>query len=101
VTLSKRKQTGKGTQSRGSQDPGLLTVAQTAELLSVPAETIRKHIREGAPTASRGRINLVHYAAWLLWQVDQRSRERLEPGPADMPKITPTEAGAGVKETRA
>jgi len=40
-------------------------VEQLARLLDIPAETIRRHIAEGAPTAPGGTINLVHYAAWL------------------------------------
>lgn len=53
-------------------NPAALTVEQLAKLLSaaggrrVEAETIRRHIAAGAPTAADGRINLVHYAAWLV-----------------------------------
>ena len=52
-------------------DPLALTVAQAARLLSaaggiaVTEDAIRRHIEAGAPTTADGRINLVHYAAWL------------------------------------
>jgi hypothetical protein len=52
-------------------DPLAMTVAQAAKVLSavsagvVPEEMIRRHIAAGAPATSDGRINLVHYAAWL------------------------------------
>ena len=52
-------------------DPLALTVAQAARLLSaaggiaVTEDAIRWHIAAGAPTTADGRINLVHYAAWL------------------------------------
>ena len=55
----------------GRIDPAALTVAQAAKVLSavgngpVTEEMIRRHIAAGAPTTSDGRINLVHYAAWL------------------------------------
>ena len=52
-------------------DPLAMTVAQAAKILSavgvgrVTEDMIRRHIAAGAPTAADGRINLVHYAAWL------------------------------------
>ena len=52
-------------------DPLALTVTQAARLLSaaggiaVTENAIRRHIADGAPTTADGRINLVHYAAWL------------------------------------
>jgi len=48
-----------------------MTVAQAAKVLSavgvgtVTEELIRRHIASGAPATADGRINLVHYAAWL------------------------------------
>jgi hypothetical protein len=55
----------------GPINPAALTPAQAAKVLSavgngpVTEEMIRRHIAAGAPTTADGRINLVHYAAWL------------------------------------
>jgi len=49
----------------GAADPAALSVAQLARLLGVPPEKVQRHIEAGAPTAADGRINLVHYTAWL------------------------------------
>ena len=55
----------------GPINPAALTVAQAAKILSavgngpVTEEMIRGHIAAGAPKTADGRINLVHYAAWL------------------------------------
>ena len=55
----------------GRIDPAALTVAQAAKVLSavgngpVTEDMLRRHIEAGAPTTADGRINLVHYAAWL------------------------------------
>ena len=49
----------------GAVNPAALTVAQLARMLGVPEETIRRHLAAGAPATADGRINLVHYAAWL------------------------------------
>jgi len=46
-------------------NPAALTPAQLARLLGVPEETIRRHVATGAPASADGRMNLVHYAAWL------------------------------------
>jgi len=46
-------------------DPAALTVEQLARMLSLPAGNIGAHIAAGAPTDADGRINLVHYTAWL------------------------------------
>lgn len=52
-------------------DPLAMTLAQTAKVLSavgvgtVSQELLQRHIAAGAPATSDGRINLVHYAAWL------------------------------------
>ena len=53
-------------------NPAALTVEQAARVLTAvggrwtTAETIRRHIERGAPTAADGRINLVHYMAWVI-----------------------------------
>ena len=49
----------------GAVNPAALTVTQLARMLSVPEETIRRHLAAGAPASVDGRVNLVHYAAWL------------------------------------
>ena len=56
----------------GAVNPAALTVEQAARVLTAvggrwtTAETIRRHIERGAPTAADGRINLMHYMAWLI-----------------------------------
>jgi predicted transcriptional regulator len=50
---------------RGAANPAALTVEQLARALGMPAETIRRHVEDGAPAGADGRINLVHFAAWL------------------------------------
>ena len=49
----------------GAVNPAALTVDQLARLLAVPEEIIRRHLAAGAPANVDGRVNLVHYAAWL------------------------------------
>ena len=49
----------------GAVNPAALSVAQLARMLGVPEETIRRHVAAGAAAGVDGRINLVHYAAWL------------------------------------
>jgi hypothetical protein len=65
----------------GAVDPSALSVDQLARLLSgsgvklATAETIRGHIEAGAPTAADGRVNLVHYLAWLVREVSNTDGE--------------------------
>ena len=40
-------------------------IAPPAKLTGVPTRTLREHLRDGLPTDSQGRIDLVVYAAWL------------------------------------
>ena len=53
-------------------NPGSLTVAEVAKLLSagggkkITPEQVQGDIDAGAPTNANGTINLVHYTAWLL-----------------------------------
>ncbi len=47
-----------------SLDATALTVEDAAKMLAVSVALIRRHIDAGAPM-SDGKINLVHYAAWL------------------------------------
>jgi hypothetical protein len=55
----------------GAVNPAALTVTQAAKVLSavgngpVTEDMLLRHIAAGAPTTADGRINLVHYAAWL------------------------------------
>jgi hypothetical protein len=57
-------------------DPTRLSVEQAARLLTnayrqqVPAAHIEADIADGAPTNTDGSINLVHYAAWLLSEMN-------------------------------
>ena len=53
-------------------NPAALTAAQLARLLGVPEETIRRHVAAGAPASADGRMNLVHYAAWLNRELASR-----------------------------
>lgn len=59
----------------GPINPAALTVEQLARLLTVAGgravaeATIRQHIDAGAPSLADGRLNLVHYVAWLLREV--------------------------------
>ncbi|MCX6915576.1 MAG: hypothetical protein NT167_21460, partial [Verrucomicrobia bacterium] len=59
----------------GAVNPSALTIEQLIRLLSAAGaklasdETIRRHIQAGAPTAADGRMNLMHYMAWLVQQV--------------------------------
>jgi len=46
-------------------NPAALTAEQLARALGVSAETIRRHVADGAPAGADGRLNLIHYAAWL------------------------------------
>lgn len=56
-------------------NPAALTVEQAARLLTAAGarhadvETIRRHIDSGAPTSAEGKINLMHYMAWLIREV--------------------------------
>lgn len=56
-------------------DPTALTVEQVSQLLTAAgarhadAETIRRHVASGAPLSAEGKINLVHYMAWLVREV--------------------------------
>ncbi len=55
--------------------PSALTVEQLARLLTaagrrtIAEATIRRHVEAGAPTLADGRLNLVHYVAWLVREV--------------------------------
>jgi hypothetical protein len=65
----------------GVLDPSALAVEDLARLLGLSADTIRRHVAEGAPAAADGpacaghadrRMNLVHYAAWLNRRLKER-----------------------------
>ncbi len=78
--VAKRKATAKAASPRAkrkvAQTAGNLKVEQLADMLRVPAETIRNHVADGAPaevSRSGTRINLVHYAAWLIQRLQKVS----------------------------
>jgi len=56
-------------------NPLSLTVDEAARMLSVgggrkvTTQMVQADLDAGAPTASGGRINLVHYTAWLIREV--------------------------------
>lgn len=58
-------------------NPLALSVEELARMLSaaggkrVAAEQLQKDIDAGAPVLANGRINLVHYAAWLNQQISR------------------------------
>ncbi len=59
-------------------NPLSLNIEQTARMLSagggkrvMPAE-VQADIEAGAPVGPGGRINLVHYTAWLIRQVQSK-----------------------------
>ena len=57
-------------------NPNALSIEQAAALLTnayrqqVPAAQIESDIDDGAPTNSDGTINLVHYTAWLISEMN-------------------------------
>lgn len=53
-------------------DPAALTVAELARLLGVAELKVREHVADGAPAGPDGRINLVHYTAWLNRRLKER-----------------------------
>ena len=57
---------------RQTLNPAALAVADVARLLGMPVEAIEKDLAEGAPAAADGRLNLVHYAAWLNRELARR-----------------------------
>ena len=58
-------------------NPNSLTPADTAQLLTraggqpVRVETIQADLAAGAPANADGTLNLVHYAAWLVREVER------------------------------
>lgn len=56
-------------------NPSALTIEQVSHLLSATGakradvETIRRHIASGAPVSAEGKVNLMHYMAWLMREV--------------------------------
>lgn len=48
--------------------PTSLTVEQAAKLLGIGEARIRADIEAGLPTGPGGRLSLVTYAAWLLFE---------------------------------
>lgn len=46
-------------------NPTSLSVEQLARMLGVPTQKVQQHVDAGAPSGADGRLNLVHYVAWL------------------------------------
>jgi len=63
---------------QGSVNPLSLTLEEVARLLSaaggrrVTPEQVQADIDAGAPVGAGGRVNLVHYAAWLVREVQAK-----------------------------
>ena len=63
---------------QGSINPLALTVEEMARMLAagggrrVTPEQVQADIDAGAPVGRDGRINLVHYAAWLVREVQAK-----------------------------
>jgi hypothetical protein len=63
--------------NRENVNPNAMTVEQAAKLLStlarhqIPAAHIAADVDAGAPTNGDGTINLLHYAAWLLGEMQR------------------------------
>jgi hypothetical protein len=61
----------------GAVNPAALTVEQLARLLtaagakSAADDAIRRHIARGAPAGADGRMNLMHYMAWLIRELSR------------------------------
>ena len=70
----------------GHVNPLAMTVAQAAAVLSavgvgaITVDMIRLHVAAGAPATADGRINLVHYAAWLNQRLAPDGQEKDEHG---------------------
>lgn len=66
------------TSVQGGVNPLALTVEEVARLLSaaggrkVTPEQVRADLEAGAPVGPGGRVNLVHYAAWLVREVQAK-----------------------------
>ena len=67
-------------QNAGPLNPTALTVEELAALLSraggtqVTVEMLQEDLEDGAPVTAEGRINLVHYAAWLNRDLSEINR---------------------------
>jgi len=63
---------------QGQMNPTSLGVEEMAKLLSaagqkrITPEQVKADIDAGAPVGGDGRMNLVHYAAWLVREVQSR-----------------------------
>ena len=56
-----------------SVNPAAMHPEALARLLNVRLDTVQAHVAAGAPTAPDGTISLVHYAAWLNQELNQRN----------------------------
>ena len=66
--------TARSAVTSGPVDVTALTARELADLLGVPAATIRDHVKAGAPCAAGRprRLSLIEYAAWLNKEVRTR-----------------------------
>jgi hypothetical protein len=70
-------QTDRITPVGGGLNPNALSLADVAQLLArvggqiVTVEMIQADVAAGAPTNADGTINLVHYAAWLVKEMER------------------------------
>lgn len=70
--------TAAGNVKKGQLNPAAIAAEDLARLLSaaggtpIDANQIRADIDAGAPTNADGSINLVHYAAWLVYELANR-----------------------------
>ena len=64
--------------TQGQVNPSSLSVEDISRLLSagggkrITAEEIQADVDAGAPIGRDGRLNLVHYAAWMVREVQAR-----------------------------
>jgi hypothetical protein len=63
---------------QGGVNPASLSIEDMSRLLSaaggkrIAPEEIRADVEAGAPVGADGRMNLVHYTAWLVREVQAR-----------------------------
>lgn len=64
-----------GDGAQHAANPGAMTPEQVSKILAAVGsrhaspEAVARHIAAGAPVSADGKINLVHYVAWLVREV--------------------------------
>ncbi|MCP4248054.1 MAG: hypothetical protein GY778_13490 [bacterium] len=67
----------RSTERRRDADAAAVPIASLAKLLSavsgekVTPSMIRADVKRGAPATPGGKVNLLHYAAWLVQELSQ------------------------------